>query len=503
MANVEQERSRSLWMEEPAVELAALAADADADVLVIGAGIAGLSTAYELAREGKKVTVVDRGRFCRGMTARTTAHLAFEIDDFYQELADVRGEAGARAYYESQSAAVDRIEEICRAEGIACDFARVDGFLVPGQDDDVDLLRKELEAARASGFRDAEWVEAAAPGFGTPAIRFPRQARMHPLKYLNGLVAVLGRLGAALYANTAVVKLKETGGRVTATTESGHAVTADAVVVATNSPFHLKVPVHTKQAPYRTYVIAAPVGKGLIGDALVWDTLDPYHYVRLQPGMSQDMLIVGGEDHKSGEADDMDARLAQLEEWARERYPVMGAVAYRWSGQVYEPADYVGFIGRSPEHERVFLITGDSGQGMTTGVAGALILRDLVAGRTNPWAELYDPRRKIVRGIAEYVKENVDAAKGWVAHLGGGEIGSVDEVAAGDGALVKVDGKMMAAYRNPAGDLTVRLAACTHAGCEVRWNPFEVCWDCPCHGSQFAADGAPLQAPATAPLGKP
>lgn len=504
MANVEQERSRSLWMDEPAVELAELSGNTDTDVLVIGAGIAGLSTAYELARQGRRVTVLDRGRFCRGMTARTTAHLTFELDDFYDELAELRGWPAARAYYESQSAAVDRVAEISRFENIDCDFARVDGFFVAAEDDDVDMLREELEAARESGFRDAEWADAGSvPGFTMPGIRFPRQGRFHPVKYLNGLVEALRRLNAELYANTPVVKLEEKGGRVTATTEAGAVVTANAVVVATNSPFHLKVPVHSKQAPYRTYAIAAPVAKGSVRDALVWDTLDPYHYVRIQPGEREDVLIAGGEDHKSGEADDMAERIARLEAWARQRYPGMGAVTHSWSGQVYEPADYVGFIGKSPEHERVFLVTGDSGQGITTGVASALILRDLVGGRSNPWAELYDPERKIARGIVEYVKENVDAAKHWVDTLAGGEVDSVDAIAPGDGALVKIEGKTVAAYRSPEGALTTRLAACTHAGCTVHWNPFERCWDCPCHGSQFAADGGPLQAPAVSPLEKP
>jgi glycine/D-amino acid oxidase-like deaminating enzyme/nitrite reductase/ring-hydroxylating ferredoxin subunit len=508
MASVEQERSRSLWMGEEAVELPPLSGNATADVLVIGAGIAGLVTAYELARDGRSVTVVDRGRFGRGMTARTTAHLSFELDDFYEALTDLRGRDDARRWYQSQGAAVDRIEAICREEGIACDFARVDGFLFPAEERDLDRLKKELEAARAAGFADAEWVgPGGAPGLKTPAIRFPRQGRFHPLKFLNGVIAALQRRGARLYAGTGIVSLDEKGGRVTAKTAAGAEIVATDVIVATNSPFHLKVAIHTKQAPYRTYAIAAPVVKGGVVDALLWDTLDPYHYVRIQPGELQDVVIVGGEDHKTGEADDMTERLQRLERWAREHFPAIGAVSHSWSGQVYEPADFVGFIGRSPEHERVFLVTGDSGQGLTTAVAAALILKDLVAGRVNPWAELYDPERKITRGITEYVKENVDAAKeaakGLVAHLGGGESASLDDVAPGTGALVKIDGKVNAVYRTPSGGVTRRLAACTHAGCTVHWNGFETCWDCPCHGSQFAPDGEPLQAPAVSALGKP
>ncbi len=502
--NVEQEQSRSVWMDLPAIELPPLAGDAAADVLVIGAGIAGLSTAYELARAGRAVTVVDRGNFGRGMTARTSAHLAFELDDFFEELTKLRGLDASRQYYASQSAAVDRIEEISREEGIDCDFARVDGLFVPAEDKDVDYLRKELRAAREAGFADAEWLESGGPGWlATPAIRYPRQGRFHPLKYVNGLIEALGRLGVERWAMTPIMELEETDHGVRAKAENGAVVTAGAVVVATNSPFHLRIPIHTKQAPYRTYVIAGPVPKGSAPDALIWDTLEPaYHYVRLQPGETEDTLIVGGEDHKSGEADDMGERVDRLEAWARERYPSLGKITHAWSGQVYEPADYVPFIGRSPEHERVFVITGDSGEGLTTGVAGALVLRDLVNGRDSPWSELYEPSRLMTRGFTEFLKENVDATRHWIAHLGGGDIGSLEDLKPGEGALLKIDGKMTAAYRCPDGELHLRDATCTHAGCVVRWNSFETCWDCPCHGSQFSIDGTPLQAPAVRSLAR-
>lgn len=503
--NVVEERSRSLWMGHPMGHHAeALAGDLTTDVLVIGAGIAGLSCAYELARAGHEVAVVDRGPFGGGMTARTSAHLAFELDDFFEELRSLRGEDACRQYYESQSAAVDRIEEICRQEEIDCDFARIDGYFVPAEDKDIEYLRKELSAARAAGFADAEWIDAG-PGAwcSGPALRFPRQGRFHPLKYLDGLIRALRRQGAALYAETRIISLDEKDGEVSAKTGAGGMITAARAVVATNSPFHLRIPIHTKQAPYRTYVIAGPVPKGAAPDALIWDTLEPsYHYVRIQPGQDEDTLIVGGEDHKTGEAEDMDERLVRLEAWARERFPRLGPVSHRWSGQVYEPSDYAPFIGKSPGFEQVYLITGDSGEGLTTGVAGALVIRDLIDRGTSPWSDVYDPGRLMLRGATEFVKENIDAAQHWAAHLGGGEAASVDDIRPGEGALVKIGGKMTATYRTDEGELKVCSARCTHLGCVVRWNPFEQCWDCPCHGSHFSTDGEPLQGPAFEPLSK-
>jgi nitrite reductase/ring-hydroxylating ferredoxin subunit len=212
------------------------------------------------------------------------------------------------------------------------------------------------------------------------------------------------------------------------------------------------------------------------------------------------MLIVGGEDHKSGTEDDGEARIQRLEEWARARYPQMGPVTYAWSGQVQEPADYVGFIGLSPEHERVWLATGDSGQGITTGGVAALILSDLLNGRESPWAGLYDPHRKMHRSLGEYVKENVEAAKHWVELATAHEIQSADEIAPGHGGLMKHDGKPVAVYRDEGGELHARSAVCTHAGCVVHWNSYERCWDCPCHGSQFSPDGDVLCGPAASPL---
>jgi glycine/D-amino acid oxidase-like deaminating enzyme/nitrite reductase/ring-hydroxylating ferredoxin subunit len=500
--NVEEELSRSPWMELPAIDVPSLSGPLTTDVLVIGAGIAGLSTAYELASRGRQVTVVDRGRPARGMSARTSAHLACEIDDFNVELVKVRDLDAARTFYSSQSAAIDRVEEICGREGIDCDFARVDGYFVPAWPDDVEHLRKEHAASLQAGFPDAEWLERGpAPWDASPAIRFPRQARFHPLKYLYGLLAVLRTRGVEVYGHTPVDTLEEQGDRVVADCGNGRRITASAVVVATNSPFHLGVPIHTKQAPYRTYVLAASVPKGSAPDVLVWDTLEPgYHYVRIQPGAAEDLLIVGGEDHKTGEQADMEDRFVRLETWTRALFPIMGAVTHRWSGQVMEPADYVPFIGRSPQHERVWLVTGDSGQGLTTGVVASMLLCEQVNGGDHPWARLYDPSRKMLHGLREYLSENLDAARHWAAHLGDGEIDSVDRLAPGEGAIAKIDGDAVAAYRTPEGELRLFSAACTHVGCVVRWNGFERCWDCPCHGSQFSVEGEPLQGPAHRPL---
>ncbi|MGD9964984.1 MAG: FAD-dependent oxidoreductase [Hyphomonadaceae bacterium] len=500
--NVLDERSRPLWLDDaPTIEAPPLSAPAKTDTLVIGAGIAGLSVAYALAWRGRDVVVVDRGAIGRGMTARTTAHLASELDDFYFKLAKRRGADDARAFAESQKAAIASIESIVRTENIACDFVRVDGYLFGHTKSQNELLENEFVAATAAGLEVA-WAERAPmDGYDTGAcLRFARQARVHPLKYLVGLAGAIVARGGRIFANSPVESVEEHDGGVVATFQNGATIEAAHAVAAANTPFIDRVAIHTKQAPYRTYAMAFEASPGAVADALMWDTLDPYHYVRIQPRTGCDAVIVGGEDHKTGLADDAQMRFANLEAWARARYRGLGAMTHAWSGQVYEPVDYLPFIGRNPGHERVFVVTGDSGQGMTMGATAGLIIPDLIEGRENSWCDLFRPARKSLASAAAYVSENKDVVANLAEYAAAKTKSSADEIAPGEGALLRDGLNIVAAYRAPSGELHLRSASCTHIGCVVHWNSFETCWDCPCHGSQFSPEGEVLQGPAFKPL---
>jgi Rieske Fe-S protein len=287
---------------------------------------------------------------------------------------------------------------------------------------------------------------------------------------------------------------------VVVTTDRG-TITASAAVVATNSPIIDSFALHTKMAPYRTYAMAFSIPNGAIPDALYWDTLDPYHYVRLQPGEgSTDYLIVGGADHKSGEADDAEVRFEALEAWARNLIPAAKDVTHRWSGQVLDTIDYAAFIGHNPGNKNIYVHTGDSGQGMTHGVVGSLINSALILGENARWHEVYEPTRKTPSAISNYLRENLTAVRNFAEYLAPGELSSLDELKPGQGAIVGKGLTKIAAYRDKGGVLQARSAACTHIGCHLHWNSFEVCWDCPCHGSQFAVDGTALNAPAISRL---
>jgi len=498
--NVSGERTTSIWGSAD-VSAEPLNADMQADVIVIGSGIAGMSVAYELAIAGQSVVVIDRGPIAGGMTARTTAHLSAYCDDGFRELIRMRGLETAKRWYESQSASISRIESITGMLRADCDFRRVDGYLFLSPETEHDILEAEFIACGQVGMPTLK--QKGVPFTGqeaTPALRFPAQATFHPMKYLSALATAIRAAGGRFIANTPVVQVEENEAGVRVRTMGGHSIGASHAVVATNAPINDRFAIHTKQAPYRTYAAAFEAPHGALPDALYWDTLDPYHYVRLQPGEEFDVVIVGGEDHKTGESDDGDERILSLSAWMRNLLPGLGREVARWSGQVLEPIDYVGFIGLNPNETRVFVATGDSGQGMTHGVVAGMLISDLILRGKSPWQETYDPARKPMMATAEFLKENLTAVKSIAEHLLPGEVASYDDLQPGKGGIVNDGLQKIAAYRDEGGTLMACSAACTHLGCQLRWNSFERCWDCPCHGSQFAPSGEALNAPSVEPL---
>jgi glycine/D-amino acid oxidase-like deaminating enzyme/nitrite reductase/ring-hydroxylating ferredoxin subunit len=480
-----------------------LTGDFEADVCVVGAGIAGLTTAYLLGREGKSVVVLDDGPLAGGMTQQTTAHLTHAIDDRFQAVAKVRGEAGARLAAESHTAAIDRIEAIVRDEGISCGFERVDGYLFLGPDQKSSILDDELEAAHRSGLTRVHRVERApwAAYDSGPALRFPQQGQFHPLEYLSHVAAAVTRQGGRLFARSHADEVED--GEPAMVRSGKRTVRARDVVVATNAPINDRVAIHSKQAPYMTYVIAAPVPPRILDRALYWDSLDPYHYIRTQTvgdaRGERTFVIVGGEDHKSGHGSG-DEAYPRLETWARERFPGMGAVEFAWGGQVMETVDGLAFIGRNPGDDHVFVVTGDSGMGITHGTIAGILLTDLIQGREHPWAELYDPSRKPLRAAGTYVQSAAGMVAEYARWVTGGDVENLDEIAPDGGAVVRRGLHKVAAYRDPSGTLHLRSAVCTHLGCIVGWNDTEKTWDCPCHGSRYDRFGEVVNGPANRAL---
>jgi glycine/D-amino acid oxidase-like deaminating enzyme/nitrite reductase/ring-hydroxylating ferredoxin subunit len=488
----------SIWLKTADVpDRAALSGNANADVCIVGAGISGLSTAYLLTRAGKSVIVLDDGEIGSGETSRTTAHLVNALDDRYSEIERLHGAEGSRRAAESHTKAIDRIETIVREEQIDCDFVRLDGYLFVPPGDDLRQLDDELAAAHRAGLHGIRKIDRTPlPFFDTgPCLHFPDQAQFHPLKYLSGLAHAIERYGGRIFTNTHASEIVG-GDTATIKTRAG-VITAHAVVVATNTPVNDIVTIHTKQAAYRTFVVGMPVSRGAVPRALYWDTPDPYHYVRLVQDAEADVLIVGGEDHKTGQEDDAAERFERLVAWARERFPVTGNPIYSWSGQIMEPIDGMAFIGRNPgDAGNVYIATGDSGNGMTHGTIAGILLTDLILGRDNPWAALYDPSRITLRAAPEFAKENLNVAVQYADLVTGGEIDSTDQLGADSGAVLRRGLTKIAVYRDRDGQLHEFSAICPHLGCVVQWNSTEKTWDCPCHGSRFEARGMAVNGPA-------
>jgi glycine/D-amino acid oxidase-like deaminating enzyme len=495
--------TQSCWMSFEVKEFPALASNAEADVCIVGAGIAGLSVAYHLALEGKKVIVLDVGPIGGGETSRTTSHLTNAFDDRYHHVESIHGEEVSRVVAQSHTAAIDRIEAIVQTEGIECDFRRVEGYLFEPVESSQGELEKELEAVRRAGLWNVVPVENP-PGTTVPlgrALKFPDQGQIHPLAYLNGLALAIQTRGGRIYCGTTVTGVVD-GTPTQVTTASGHTVSAAASVIATNTPINNRFAIHTKQAAYRSFVIGIATPKGAIPWAQWWDTLDPYHYVRIAGKLDDghDLLIVGGEDHKTGQADDGDERFERLLAWVRARFPVVGESLYQWSGQVMEPVDGLAFIGRNPGDNHIYIATGDSGNGITHGTISGMLLTDLIVGRDNPWRKAYDPARKSIKAAAEFAKENANVAVQYTEWLTPGDVSKLQEVASGEGAIIRQGLNKIAVYRAPDGTLCAFDASCPHLGCIVEWNSAERTWDCPCHGSRFNRQGQVVSGPALSGL---
>src|ERR687891_2682080 len=502
------------------------------DVVVIGGGIAGLTTAYLVSKSGKKVVVIEDGYIGSGETSRTTAHITHALDDRYYNLEKRHGLNGARVAADSHTAAINRIESIVREENIDCNFERLDGFLFLDPSDKKESLDKELEATHRVGINTTGIVEKAPlQSFNTgPCIRFPNQAQFQPLKYLRGLSLAIIKNGGQIYTETHAQEVNSDGIK----TLNDYTVKAKSIVVATNAPIIDKTSkIYDKQDAYRTYVIGARIKKNAIPTALYWDTGDqnsenlvaPYHYVRIQKmdndddndDKNYDLLIIGGEDHQTGNFssdDDIEKRYSRLESWAKDRFPIE-AIEYRWSGQVMEPQDSIAFIGHNPGDNRnnIYIATGDSGNGITHGTIAGILLTDLILGKSNPWTALYDPSRK-PRKVPGAKSEEVGETQSQKAEKPTDQdvqendkrsssksekkMISLENLKERQGIVLEEE--KIAAYKDHKGQLHTYSAVCTHLGCTVTWNNSEKSFDCPCHGSRYSSLGTVINGPANTAL---
>ncbi len=488
----------SLWQDlhEPK-HYQTLKTDLQTDVCIIGAGISGLSAAYHLGENGKKVVVIDDGDIAGGQTCRTTGHLSNALDDRYYNLERDFGEEGAKLAAKAHSYSIHFVAEFVKKHHVKCHFGWVDAYLFEPPGKTSENLLKERDAAMRAGIEGVEIVERAPiTSFDTgKALRFPGQAEFSPLSFIDSFCK---NINGSIYTSVHACDIDKQKNGYRVITDRRCEIIAKHVVIATNSPTFSRFLPHLKQAPYTTYVITGKIKKGIVTPALYYDTPDPYHYIRVFPADEMhDYLIIGGEDHRAGEKKEIQLIYDRLEQWARERFPDMLKKSHRWSGQIIEPVDSLGFIGRI--HDEMYMITGDSGNGLTNGIFGGYLINELIHKRKTPFEKLFDPHRKTLKETADFLKENLNTASQYRDWLTPGES---KKMPLNSGAVVRCGLKKCALFRDEKGKVHKMSAICPHLGAVVRWNQIEHCWECPAHGSRFSAEGKVLQGPANCDLTK-
>jgi len=510
-SNITSGENKSFWTASTKpIIFEKLKQNIETDILIVGGGISGLTTAYCLLKAGRKVILVEDGYIGSGETGRTTAHITCALDDRYFELERIFGKEKAMLAANSHMEAIQFIANTVKHENIDCNFKRVPGYLFLSGSDKKETLEKEYAATKSAGLL-TEMLEQV-PGLeaenGKWCIKFPEQGQFHIMKYLRGLADAITGMGGKIYTETKAEDITKEGAKA-----NGYDIKAKHIVVATNTPINDLVTMHTKQWPYRTYVIAAKVPKGKLAYSLWWDTGDhdskwiaaPYHYVRLEEYDNQyDLLISGGEDHKTGQADDENIleenRYEKLIEWTKKRFPAMQEVTYKWSGQVMEPIDCMAFLGRNPGSNNIYIITGDSGNGMTHGTLGGIILTDIITGNKNPWEDFYSPSRITLKTTGDYLHEAGNMVVQYADWITKGDVKDADELKPGQGGIISSGINKIAAYRDEQNNLHICTAVCPHLGAILQWNAEEKSFDCPAHGSRFTTVGKVINGPASTDL---
>jgi glycine/D-amino acid oxidase-like deaminating enzyme/nitrite reductase/ring-hydroxylating ferredoxin subunit len=496
-------KSTPVWQEVQLPKFQTLQRPSQFDVVVVGGGVTGLSAALFLKQAGKRVCLLERDRLGQGDTVHTTAHLTCVTDARLTQLVEAYGaEQAALAWYGGASA-LDLIEQIITENSIECEFRRTPGFLhaaLDGTKDETKDLQQEAALARKLGF-DVDFVTNV-PVVNKPGMRIRNQGKFHPMAYLAGLARLVEGDGSVIHENTQVTDVESDPLAVVA---NDLKIACDYVVIATHVPLTGKNGLvkasllQSKLTSYSTYVVSGRLPTGQVPDLSLWDTGDPYYYLRVDGGSEFDRVIFGGNDHKTGQETDNEGCYDRLEQTLSRVLPNV-KLDHRWSGQVVSTNDGLPLIGESSD--RQFVATGFNGNGITFGTLAGMMARDAMLKKENPWQGLFSvDRTKILGGAWEYLKQNVDYPFYFIAdHMRGPKHATVRGIERGEGQILKVDGQRVACSRDASGRLHKVSAICTHLGCLVRWNGAEKTWDCPCHGSRFLPNGEVLAGPAETPL---
>ena len=470
------------------------------DVIIVGGGITGITTALLLQQSGMKCLVIEAHSLCFGTTGGTTAHINTLLDVPYSKMEKNFSKEKAKMVADSLKEAINLIKDNIKKYNIDCGFKTTTATLFAQDDKQKDELEEISRATTDAGVENKYIDQISVPIKFLNAIQVPGQAKFIPVRYVYKLAEEFEKAGGAIMQQCRVLHADENE-IVTVETSKG-ICKGRFLIYATHIPPGVNL-LHFRCVPYRSYAMAVTLKDKSYPEDLVYDMYDPYHYYRTQEIDGQKYFIAGGDDHKTAHQDNHENCFRSLEAHMRKHFSIEGTV-FKWSSQYYESSDGLAYIGQLPGHEKIFAATGFGGNGMPYSHVAALSLKRTICREDNPYQELYDPNRlKPVAGFKDFVSHNVDVVKQFASRFfSGEEIKELAELATDEGKIVNYKDEKLAVYKDKNGVVHAMSPICTHVGCEVKWNNAELTWDCPCHGARYSYTGTVVNGPASKNLAK-
>ena len=496
-------KALSLWLDNPNLKhFPEIAKNENCDVLVVGGGIAGITTAYLLAKENVDVILIDAFEFMKLSTGNTTAKVTYQHDLIYRHILDKYDVETAKLYYQAQAEAMEMIESLVADHEIRCDMRKTYSMLYASDDENIVKLRKEFEAYEKIGIT-GNMVEDVPYGLpGRVGLKVDNQLEFDPVKYLSHLIAELEKMGIRMFEYSRAEDIEEQDGLKRIKLQNGNEITANRVVVSTGFPFFDGSGKYfMRLAPYRSYLVAFPVEEAEEGMFIT--ATEPKYSIRFSEAEGRKHLLIGGRGHKVGQEESAENSYRELIDFGQ-RYFHVGDPSHRWSAQDYESLDKVPYIGKiSSKENGIYVATGFRKWGMTNGTAAAILLKDTLMGKESRYQDLFAPNRGEVReSLGKAMKENLNVAKEMIKGKVASKKTELTDINLEEGGIIRHRGKRAGAFKDNNGKLFLVDATCTHLGCELMYNDAEHTYDCPCHGSRFRHDGSIIEGPATKPLKK-